>query len=297
MEAAAAGMSLERFGTGEVVQCEGSIPDGMRFLRHGRLSLRVTVPGAGSVQLDEILPGDYIGMITLTKENITPGAIALEEVEVLFAPQAVIEDLVRETPLLARDLGRQLDLRRARQRELIAARAEPSSNGGLVVATGDGGSTGKCLGHHLRVGSGRTGRLVDDAPDQWNRSREGVRFPIPFVSVTLQALLDRVKNRPVAPNCNPFYRTTARRQTSDTATSSDRADDEGVALPATAAQGGGAGAPATPAQLVEQRQGEAVAAHADRVAEGDGPAVDVDDVAGDARGRPSRPGRRRRTPR
>ena len=126
MEAAAAGMSLERFGTGEVVQYEGSIPDGMRFLRHGRMSLRVTVPGAGSVQLDEILPGDYIGMTTLTKENITPAAIALEEVEVLFAPQSVIEDLVRETPLLARDLGRQLDLRRARQRELIAARARPA---------------------------------------------------------------------------------------------------------------------------------------------------------------------------
>lgn len=132
-------MSLERFETGEVVEDEGSIPDGMRFLRHGLLSLRVAVPGAGSVQLDEILPGDYIGMTTLTKENITPAAIALDEVEMLFAPQAVIEDLVRETPLLARDLGRQLDLRQARQRELIAARAHPPSNGGLVVAaTGDG---------------------------------------------------------------------------------------------------------------------------------------------------------------
>jgi hypothetical protein len=33
---------------------------------------------------------------------------------------------------------------------------------------------------------------------------------------------------------------------------------------------------------VQQREGEAVAAHADRVAEGDRAAVDVDDLVGDA---------------
>jgi CRP-like cAMP-binding protein len=128
-------MCLERYGRGEVVQYEGSVPDGMRFLRRGRLSLRVTVPGHGSLQLDEIMPGDYIGMTTLTRETLTPAAIALDEVDVLYAPQSVIEDLVRETPLLARDLGRQLDLRRDRQRELIIARSGSNgSAGGLVVA-------------------------------------------------------------------------------------------------------------------------------------------------------------------
>ena len=39
---------------------------------------------------------------------------------------------------------------------------------------------------------------------------------------------------------------------------------------------------ATAAQLVQQRERQAVAAHADRVAEGDRPAVDVDDLVGDA---------------
>jgi small-conductance mechanosensitive channel len=134
VEAAAPGMSLERYGSGEVVQYEGSIPDGMRFVRRGRLSMRVTVPGHGTVLLDDILPGDYIGITTLTKETITPGAIAVEELEVLCAPQAVIEDLVRATPLLARDLGRQLDLRRERQRELLAARFGGPGDDVLVIA-------------------------------------------------------------------------------------------------------------------------------------------------------------------
>ena len=52
---------------------------------------------------------------------------------------------------------------------------------------------------------------------------------------------------------------------------------EGVALAAAAAEGGGAEAAAAPAQLVQQVQGQAVARRADRVAEGDGAAVDVDD--------------------
>ncbi len=60
--------------------------------------------------------------------------------------------------------------------------------------------------------------------------------------------------------------------------SGDGADDQGVTLAAAAAQRSCAGAPAAPAQLAQQRQGQAVAAHPDRVTEGDRPPVDVDDV-------------------
>lgn len=62
---------------------------------------------------------------------------------------------------------------------------------------------------------------------------------------------------------------------------SDGADDHGVALAATAAQRSGTSATATPLQLVEQRQNDSGAGHAHRVANGDRPAVDVDDVVGD----------------
>src|SRR4051812_6678326 len=59
-------------------------------------------------------------------------------------------------------------------------------------------------------------------------------------------------------------------------------DEEGVALAATAAEGRRAQAAAAALELVEDGEREAGARHADRVAEGDGPTVDVDDVVGDA---------------
>src|SRR6185436_19578463 len=59
-------------------------------------------------------------------------------------------------------------------------------------------------------------------------------------------------------------------------------DDQRVALVATAAQAGRAEAAAAALQLERQGQDQPGAGHAERVAEGDRPAVDVDDVAGDA---------------
>ena len=61
-----------------------------------------------------------------------------------------------------------------------------------------------------------------------------------------------------------------------------RADDRGVALAAAAAERGRTDAATAAAQLVDQREHDARARHADRVAEGDRAAVDVDDVVGDA---------------
>jgi CRP-like cAMP-binding protein len=114
LPAIAAGMRLERWASGELLQHEGVVPDGMRFIRRGRVSMRATIPGHGIVQLDELARGDYLGITTLTKETVTPASLAIDEVEVLFVPQEVMEDLVRQTPLLARDFGRELDLRQAR---------------------------------------------------------------------------------------------------------------------------------------------------------------------------------------
>src|SRR5205823_14243376 len=62
----------------------------------------------------------------------------------------------------------------------------------------------------------------------------------------------------------------------------ERLDDGGVALAAAAAEGSSAGAAAAAAQLVDEGEQHTVAGHADGVAEGDGAAVDVDDVVADA---------------
>src|SRR5690606_36255005 len=63
---------------------------------------------------------------------------------------------------------------------------------------------------------------------------------------------------------------------------SEGLDDQGVARAAATAERGGAGPATTALELVEQRQGDAGARHADRVAERDRAAVDVGDLVGDA---------------
>ena len=130
----AAGMVLERWASGERLQHEGVVPDGMRFIRRGRVSMRATIPGHGVVQLDELKRGDYMGITTLTKETVTPTSVALDEVEVLMVPQVVIEDLVRGTPLLARDFGRELDLRRVHYRQQLARTFAPVNGNGTALA-------------------------------------------------------------------------------------------------------------------------------------------------------------------
>jgi hypothetical protein len=60
------------------------------------------------------------------------------------------------------------------------------------------------------------------------------------------------------------------------------ADNEGVALAAAAAERGGAGSAAAAAQFQREGQDEPGATHADRIAQGDGAAVDVDPSGGDA---------------
>src|SRR5688572_18042594 len=60
------------------------------------------------------------------------------------------------------------------------------------------------------------------------------------------------------------------------------ADDQSVALTTTTAQRRGTHAAATPLQLQSEVQGDAGAGHADRVAQRDGAAVDVDLVLGNA---------------
>ena len=76
-----------------------------------------------------------------------------------------------------------------------------------------------------------------------------------------------------------------------------RADDRGVALAAAAAERRRTDAAAAAAQLVDEREHDARARHADRVAERDRAAVDVDDVVGDAEVASSTRCRPRRTPR
>lgn len=110
---------LERWAAGEPVQRPGTVPDSMRFLLAGTIALHVQTT-AGVVPVAELGEGDFLGQSTLTRERVTAGATALDEVTTLVIPQAVIDDLVRNRSALARQLGQAIDLRKTQVAEAIA---------------------------------------------------------------------------------------------------------------------------------------------------------------------------------
>ena len=75
--------------------------------------------------MHKLSPGEYIGQTALTREPVTAGANAVDELTVLHVPVAAIDGLVRNNPALAREIGRAIDARR--QRIVEAMRAVPNS--------------------------------------------------------------------------------------------------------------------------------------------------------------------------
>jgi len=127
---------LERYGAGETVQPSGSVPDSMRLILAGRAQLTVAQGAGGPLLIGALGPGDYLGQTALTREKVTAGVVAIDELTVLRVPVAVVDALVHGKPELAREIGKSIDLRR--QRVVDAIRVGTAAQ--LVVAAAVGGS-------------------------------------------------------------------------------------------------------------------------------------------------------------
>jgi CRP-like cAMP-binding protein len=65
--------------------------------------------------------GDFLGQTALTREPVSAGAHALEEVAVVLIERADIEKLVARKPLLLQDIGRAIEDRKADVRRALNA--------------------------------------------------------------------------------------------------------------------------------------------------------------------------------
>lgn len=101
----------ERWAAGERLQREGLVPDGLRCVLAGRVSLQITT-AAGVVEVGEVGLHDTLGETTVTREPALAGAVALDEVTTLLLPQDALDELVAKRTQLARHVGRAIDLRR-----------------------------------------------------------------------------------------------------------------------------------------------------------------------------------------
>ncbi|OBK78698.1 mechanosensitive ion channel domain-containing protein [Mycobacterium sp. 1274761.0] len=115
---------VTRYGADEYLQSAGEIPDGMTFIVDGRVRLVFSDSDGALIPLRTLEPGDFLGQTTLTREPVTAGAYALEEVTVLLVEREHIEDLVARKPVLLQEIGRAIEDRRADLRRAVAAAAD-----------------------------------------------------------------------------------------------------------------------------------------------------------------------------
>ena len=105
---------IERYGAGETMQTAESVPDSMRLILAGRATLTVELKNGSVFTVGTLCQGDYIGQTALTRERVSAGVVAIDEVTVLRVPVASLDGLVHRKPELARDIGKAIDQQRLR---------------------------------------------------------------------------------------------------------------------------------------------------------------------------------------
>jgi CRP-like cAMP-binding protein len=96
----------------------------MTFIVDGRVRIVFRDDGGALIPLRTLERGDFLGQTTLTREPVSAGAFAVDEVTVLQVERDHIEDLVSRKPVLLQEIGRTIEERRADLRRAISAAAD-----------------------------------------------------------------------------------------------------------------------------------------------------------------------------
>jgi hypothetical protein len=115
---------ITRYGADETIQFPGQIPKRMTFIVNGRVRLIAKRPDGAMVPVRTVDEGDFIGSTALTREPVTSGAYAVEEVTVLQIERENMEELVLRKPLLLQEIGRTIEERHDDVLRALAAAAD-----------------------------------------------------------------------------------------------------------------------------------------------------------------------------
>lgn len=125
---------LHQFVRGERLQHPGEPPIGVHVIVDGRASMIVAAPNGAQLYVTELTPGHIVGLTSLTRQGINASIVAQSLVSCLFVPVEVIDELVVESPDLARDFGLEIDNRRSLVLAAFADAGFPSPEGSRVIA-------------------------------------------------------------------------------------------------------------------------------------------------------------------
>jgi CRP-like cAMP-binding protein len=109
-----------------VVQYANTVPDGMRYIMAGSATIATPLETGSEVKFGVLDQDDVLGLTALTRQGVAARIVAATDLAVLFVPVAVLDGLVTTRPRLARDIGIEMDNRRAlAAKALEAAGAAP----------------------------------------------------------------------------------------------------------------------------------------------------------------------------
>jgi small-conductance mechanosensitive channel len=120
-EELAPNVRITRYGADETIQLPGQVPRRITFVVSGRVRLSATTEGGAIVPVRTVEEGDFIGSTALTREPVTSGAYAVDEVTVLQIAREHMEELVLRKPLLLQEIGRTIEERHDDVRKALAA--------------------------------------------------------------------------------------------------------------------------------------------------------------------------------
>ena len=112
---------LTRYSADEAIQSPGQVPKRMTFIVNGRVRLVAQGEDGAVITVRVLEEGDFLGSTTLTREPVSTGAYAVDEVTVLQLDRAAVEDLVARKPLLLQEIGRTIEERQDDVRRALAA--------------------------------------------------------------------------------------------------------------------------------------------------------------------------------
>ncbi len=112
---------ITRYGADETIQLPGQVPTRMTFIVTGRVRLIATAEDGAMVPVRTVEEGDFIGSTALTREPVTSGAYAVDEVTVVQIERQHMEELVLRKPLLLQEIGRTIEERNDDVRRALAA--------------------------------------------------------------------------------------------------------------------------------------------------------------------------------
>ena len=112
---------IVRYGAGETLQYPGQVPKRMMFVVNGQVRLTAVTDDGQVLAVRTLSEGDFLGQTTLTREPVTAGGHAVDEVTVLIIERLQLEQLVEDKPELLHDIGRAIDDRKQEVRRTLAS--------------------------------------------------------------------------------------------------------------------------------------------------------------------------------